>query len=114
MSEEKKSVAVPAKFQAIVAEIEKMSVLELSELVKAIEEKRDMTSVLGIAFMKDGRFYRANPPMAAQDLDSIDMQEFRNKLIALFIQNSVADQKYYSTLTSIFFEQFFYRIGIRR
>lgn len=39
--------------------------------------------------------------------DSIDMQEFRNKPTALFIQNSVADQKYYSTLTSIFFEQFF-------
>jgi type IV secretory pathway TraG/TraD family ATPase VirD4 len=33
--------------------------------------------------------------------------EFRNKPTALFIQNSVADQKYYSVLTSIFFEQFF-------
>ncbi|MBI4931420.1 MAG: type IV secretory system conjugative DNA transfer family protein [Bacteroidetes bacterium] len=42
--------------------------------------------------------------------DSIDMQEFRNKLTALYIQNSVADQKYYSTLTSIFTEQFFSHI----
>jgi type IV secretory pathway TraG/TraD family ATPase VirD4 len=33
--------------------------------------------------------------------------EFRNKPTVLFIQNSVADQKYYSILTSIFFEQFF-------
>lgn len=32
-------VAVPAKFAAIVAEIEKMSVLELSELVKVFEKK---------------------------------------------------------------------------
>lgn len=30
---------VPAKFQALVAEIEKMSVLDLSELVKVLEDK---------------------------------------------------------------------------
>jgi len=45
--------------------------------------------------------------------DSIDMQEFRKKPTALFIQNSVADQKYYSTLTSIFFEQFFSHVLLR-
>ena len=39
--------------------------------------------------------------------DSIDFQEFRDSPTALYIQNSVADQKYYSVLTSIFFEQFF-------
>jgi len=39
--------------------------------------------------------------------DNIDFQEFRNTPTALYIQNSVADQKYYSVLTSIFFEQFF-------
>ncbi|MCX6786069.1 MAG: 50S ribosomal protein L7/L12 [Candidatus Komeilibacteria bacterium] len=39
MSEDKKEVAVPAKFQSIVAEIEKMSVLDLSELVKILEDK---------------------------------------------------------------------------
>ena len=38
MSEEK-TVVVPEKFQALVAEIEKMSVLDLSELVKVLEEK---------------------------------------------------------------------------
>lgn len=32
-------VAVPAKFAAIVAEVEKMTVLELSELVKVFEKK---------------------------------------------------------------------------
>lgn len=40
-------------------------------------------------------------------VDSINLQEFRKKPVALFIQNSVADQKYYSILTSLFFEQFF-------
>lgn len=39
MAEEKKEVKVPAKFEKIVAEIEKMSVLDLSELVKVLEEK---------------------------------------------------------------------------
>jgi len=39
--------------------------------------------------------------------DSLDFQQFRDEKVALFIQNSVADQKYYSVLTSIFFEQFF-------
>ncbi|MFA6922885.1 MAG: type IV secretory system conjugative DNA transfer family protein [Bacteroidales bacterium] len=39
--------------------------------------------------------------------DNLDFMEFRNRRTVLFIQNSVADQKYYSVLTSIFFEQFF-------
>lgn len=41
MTEEKKreNVEVPKKFQGIVGEIEKMSVLDLSELVKVLEEK---------------------------------------------------------------------------
>ncbi len=39
MSDETKVVEVPAKFQALVSEIEKMSVIDLSELVKVLEEK---------------------------------------------------------------------------
>ncbi len=39
MTEEKKDAVVPAKFEKLVAEIEKMSVLDLSELVKVLEEK---------------------------------------------------------------------------
>jgi large subunit ribosomal protein L7/L12 len=35
----KKEVTVPAKFKSMVEEIEKMSVLDLSELVKVLEEK---------------------------------------------------------------------------
>lgn len=42
--------------------------------------------------------------------DSIDMRVLREKPVALFIQNSIADQRYYSVLTSIFFEQFFSHI----
>lgn len=39
MSEENKTVEVPAKFASLVESIEKLSVLELSELVKVLEEK---------------------------------------------------------------------------
>ncbi len=39
MSEEKAMVEVPEKFKALVATIETMSVIELSELVKVLEEK---------------------------------------------------------------------------
>ena len=39
MTDENKVVEVPEKFKALVAEVEKMSVLDLSELVKVLEEK---------------------------------------------------------------------------
>jgi type IV secretion system protein VirD4 len=50
-----------------------------------------------------------NDPAVAKvtSFDNLNMDEFRTKPTALFIQNSVADQKYYSVLTSIFTEQFF-------
>ncbi len=38
-SDDKKEVEVPAKFKSLVDEIEKMSVLDLSELVKILEDK---------------------------------------------------------------------------
>ncbi len=39
MAEENKTIEIPTKFQKIVEEIESMSVLDLSELVKILEEK---------------------------------------------------------------------------
>lgn len=39
MTDEKKVVEVPEKFKALVEQVEKMSVLDLSELVKVLEEK---------------------------------------------------------------------------
>ncbi len=39
MSDEKKEVIVPEKFTSIVKSIEELSVLDLSELVKTLEEK---------------------------------------------------------------------------
>ena len=39
MAEDTKAVEVPEKFKTLVEQIEKLSVLELSELVKVLEEK---------------------------------------------------------------------------
>ena len=39
MAEEKKDVVVPEKFKKLVEEVEKMSVLDLSELVSILEDK---------------------------------------------------------------------------
>jgi large subunit ribosomal protein L7/L12 len=39
MSEEKKEVIVPEKFKSLVEQIEKLTVLDLAELVKILEEK---------------------------------------------------------------------------
>ncbi|MFA5051667.1 MAG: 50S ribosomal protein L7/L12 [Patescibacteria group bacterium] len=39
MSEEQKTVEVPEKFKTLVEQVEKLSVIELSELVKVLEDK---------------------------------------------------------------------------
>ncbi|MEK7173533.1 MAG: 50S ribosomal protein L7/L12 [Patescibacteria group bacterium] len=44
--EQKKEVEVPEKFQKLVSEIETMSVLDLSELVKVLEEKFGVSSAM--------------------------------------------------------------------
>lgn len=44
MSEEQKNVEVPAKFASLVEQIEKLSVLDLAELVKVLEEKFGVSS----------------------------------------------------------------------
>ncbi len=50
MTEEKKeTVEVPEKFKGIVEEIEKMSVLDLSELVKVLEDKFGVSAAAPMA-----------------------------------------------------------------
>ncbi len=47
--EEKKEVKVPEKFKSLVESIEKLSVLELSELVKILEEKFGVSASAPVA-----------------------------------------------------------------
>jgi len=51
MSEEKKEVKAPAKFKSLVEEIEKMSVLDLAELVKILEDKFGVSAAAPMAVM---------------------------------------------------------------
>jgi large subunit ribosomal protein L7/L12 len=51
MSEEKKDVVVPEKFKSLVSEIEKMSVLDLAELVKVLEDKFGVSAAAPAAVM---------------------------------------------------------------
>ncbi len=52
--EEKKEVEVPKKFQSLVEEIEKMSVLDLSELVKILEDKFGVSAAAPVAVAAAG------------------------------------------------------------
>lgn len=51
MADESKVVEVPVKFQGLVSEIEKMSVLDLAELVKILEEKFGVSAAAPVLAM---------------------------------------------------------------
>lgn len=71
MTEEKKDVVVPAKFEKLVAEIEKMSVLDLSELVKVLEEKFGVSAA---APMMMGAMPAAGGAEAAEEKSDFDVE----------------------------------------
>lgn len=65
MSDEKKIVEVPEKFKGLVETIEKMSVLDLAELVKVLEEKFGV-SAAAPAMMMAAPAAGAGAPAAAE------------------------------------------------
>ncbi|HNV97482.1 MAG TPA: 50S ribosomal protein L7/L12 [bacterium] len=71
MSEEKKEITIPAKFKGIVEEIEKMSVLDLSELVKILEEKFGVSSAAPVMM---GAMPGAAPAEAVEEKTSFDVE----------------------------------------
>jgi large subunit ribosomal protein L7/L12 len=52
--DDKKDVVVPAKFKSLVEEVEKMSVLDLSELVSILEDKFGVSSAAPMMAMAGG------------------------------------------------------------
>lgn len=73
--EEKKEVEVPEKFKSLVSEIEKMSVLELSELVKVLEEKFGVSA--------SAPMMMAAGPAAAGEAEAVEEKsEFDIELVA--------------------------------
>ena len=69
MSEEKE-VKIPAKFKDLVAEIEKMSVLDLAELVKVLEDKFGVSAAAPMALaMADAPAAEAAPVKSEFDIE---------------------------------------------
>ena len=66
MSDEAKMVEVPAKFKALVGEIEKMSVLDLSELVKVLEDKFGVSAAAPAMMMAAPSVGGAAAPVAEE------------------------------------------------
>ena len=72
MSDEAKVVEVPEKFKALVSEVEKMSVLDLAELVGVLEEKFGV-SASAPAMMMASPGAAAGAP-AAEEKSSFDVE----------------------------------------
>jgi len=66
---EEKNVVVPAKFEKLVGEIEKMSVLDLAELVKILEEKFGVSASAPAMMMAP-----AAAAAAVEEKDSFDVE----------------------------------------
>lgn len=82
MSEEqtKKEVEVPAKFKELVENIEKMSVLDLSELVKVLEDKFGVTAAAP-AMMMAGGMAAAAPAEEVSSTVNVELTAFgENKI----------------------------------
>lgn len=75
MSEEKKDVVVPEKFQSLVEMVEKMSVLDLSELVKVLEDKFGVSAAAPAMMMA--------APGAAAGEAVVEKDEFTVELTAV-------------------------------
>jgi large subunit ribosomal protein L7/L12 len=76
MSEEMKNdaaeeVVVPAKFQSLVSEIEKMSVLDLAELVKILEKKFGVSAAAPAMMMAPAA---GGAAAAVEEKDSFDVE----------------------------------------
>lgn len=79
MTEEKKEVSVPEKFKKLVEDIEKLSVLDLAELVKVLEEKFGVSAQAPVAV--------AAPASAESSSDKEEKSVFNIEL------KSVGDKK---------------------
>ena len=73
MSEEK-NVEVPAKFQDIVEKISSMSVLDLSELVKVLEDKFGVSAAMPMGMMPAGAGAGAAEPAEEKTSFNVELK----------------------------------------
>lgn len=71
MSDEKKDIQVPEKFKALVESIEKLSVLDLAELVKILEEKFGVSAAAPAMMMAAGPAATSAP---VEEKDAFDVE----------------------------------------
>ena len=83
-ADKEKTVEVPAKFKSLVGEIEKMSVLDLAELVKILEDKFGV-SAAAPAMMMAGAAAGADAGGEAEEKSSFDIElsDFGSNKIAV-------------------------------
>lgn len=74
MSEEKKEVIVPEKFKSLVEQIEKLSVIDLAELVKVLEEKFGVSAAAPVMAVAAGAAGAAGAAAPAEEKDSFDIE----------------------------------------
>ena len=68
MDEEKKEVIVPEKFKSLVEQIDKLSVVDLAELVKVLEEKFGVSAAAPVMMAATGA------AEAVEEKDSFDIE----------------------------------------
>lgn len=90
--EEKKEVEVPSKFKSLVEEIEKMSVMDLAELVEILEDKFGVSAAAPMAFAA------AAPAGAAEAVE--EKSEFDIELAAAG-ENKIATIKVVKEVTGL-------------
>lgn len=89
--EDKKDVVVPEKFQDLVGKIEKMSVLDLAELVKILEEK------FGVSAAAPAMMMAATPAAGAE----VEVKDIFDVEITESGANKIAVIKVVRTLTEL-------------
>ena len=84
MSEEKKEVVVPEKFKSLVSEIEKMSVLDLAELVSILEDKFGVSAAAPAMMMAGPMVGGAAAPVAEEKTEfNVELSETGANKIAV-------------------------------
>ncbi|MEX1997480.1 MAG: 50S ribosomal protein L7/L12 [Candidatus Andersenbacteria bacterium] len=81
--EDKKSVTIPAKFKDLVKTIEEMSVLELSELVKVLEDKFGVSAAMPVAAAPAGPAGGETEPVAEKTSFTVELTAAGDQKIAV-------------------------------
>ncbi|MFA7119394.1 MAG: 50S ribosomal protein L7/L12 [Sphaerochaetaceae bacterium] len=83
MNKTEEQIEVPAKFQKLVEEIEKMSVLDLSELVKILENKFGVSAAAPAMMMAGPAAGAESAPVEEKDSFDVELSDGGSTKIAV-------------------------------